>query len=218
MRSIAFLPFLLIGSPLLGQGVPIAPAPSRVFAPAGDTVTRPSEYPAARRSGKRGLVWGATIGAAGVAIAGSLGNPEPICNVTGPATECTKVDGLQIQDVLLGALVGGAVGYLVERGTPRARARSAIPPAPAPSPLFAPAAVPADTTPKYKGPSKIEGGLVGGLGGLLFGIGLATVIESKSPCGCEDPGLDRAVTYGLLGLVAGTVLGVALTGSDGGSQ
>lgn len=87
---------------------------------------------------------------------------------------------------------------------------------PSPSVLFqaaGPLAV-ADTVKKYKGPTVVEGAVIGGLGGLLAGLMLSRIVEEQSPCACEDPGLDRAVTYGLSGLVIGAFVGGLLAAPE----
>lgn len=94
---------------------------------------------------------------------------------------------------------------------PLAAQRSAI--APAPSALFGPSATataPADSVTPHTGISTLEGSLMGALGGMLFGLGIAKVVESQNPCGCEDPGLDRAISYGLSGLLIGVIVGGVL--------
>ena len=81
---------------------------------------------------------------------------------------------------------------------------------PVPSALFAlsnPTPTVADTGAGHYGMSAWEGALLGGLGGMLFGLGIAKVVESQNPCGCDDPGLDRAVSYGLTGLLVGAIVG-----------
>ena len=81
---------------------------------------------------------------------------------------------------------------------------------PARSALFLPSTPPlavADTGGAHYGMSAWEGALLGGLGGMLFGLGIAKVVESQNPCSCDDPGLDRAVSYGLTGLLVGAVVG-----------
>ena len=88
--------------------------------------------------------------------------------------------------------------------------------APAPSALFATPAPssPVDTVPSHPRLSVLEGSVIGGIGGLLAGLALARVVEAKSPCACEDPGLDRAVSYGLSGLLFGAIIGGVMVGSD----
>jgi hypothetical protein len=92
--------------------------------------------------------------------------------------------------------------------TPLAAQQRAI--APTRSPLFISAALPVaptDSVTPHAGVSTLEGSLLGGLGGFLAGLGLAQVVEAKNPCNCDDPGLDRAITYSLSGLLIGAVLG-----------
>lgn len=86
---------------------------------------------------------------------------------------------------------------------------------PAPSPLFGSHPLPAvaGDSAAYQGPSVAEGAVMGGLGGLLAGLVLSRIVEAQSSCHCEDPGLGRAVSYGLTGLVVGAVVGGAMAGS-----
>ena len=82
---------------------------------------------------------------------------------------------------------------------------------PAPSRLFLqPQAPAADSATPHTKMSTLEGTVAGGIGGLLAGLVLAKVTEASNPCHCEDPGLNRAVSFGLVGLVAGAVIGGTL--------
>lgn len=89
--------------------------------------------------------------------------------------------------------------------------------APAPSALFRSSTVPeavADTVTPHTKMSTGEGALMGGLGGLLAGVALSKIVEATSPCSCEDPGLDRAVSYGLGGLLIGALIGGAMAAQE----
>lgn len=81
---------------------------------------------------------------------------------------------------------------------------------PAPSPLFARPAAVADTGTPHEGIPVVQARVIGGLSGLLIGIGLAEVVESHNPSSGDDGGLDRAVSYGLVGMLVGVIVGPML--------
>ena len=82
--------------------------------------------------------------------------------------------------------------------------------APAPSPLFARAVVVADSGVPHQGISVGAARAIGGLAGLLIGIGAAGPFRSLGPADGEDGSLDRSITFGLVGMVVGVVIGPIL--------
>ena len=91
---------------------------------------------------------------------------------------------------------------------PLAAQRGAI--APAPSRLFALPVVVAETGTPHQGIPKGEARVIGGIAGLLIGIGAAEAFRSLGPADGEDGGLDRGITFGLVGMVLGTLTGPLL--------
>ena len=83
---------------------------------------------------------------------------------------------------------------------------------PAPSPLFASPVAVADSGTPHQGIPVWEARVIGGLAGLLIGFGAAGPFRSLGSADGEDGSLDRAVTFGLVGMVVGTVIGPLLLG------
>ena len=82
--------------------------------------------------------------------------------------------------------------------------------APAPSPLFARSVVVADSGVPHQGIPVAEARVIGGLAGLLIGIAATGPFKSLGPADGEDGSLDRSITFGLVGMVVGTVIGPLL--------
>lgn len=79
--------------------------------------------------------------------------------------------------------------------------------APSPSPLFARPMAVADSGVPHQGISVGAARVIGGLSGLLIGIAAAGPFRSLGPPDGEDGSLDRSITFGLVGMVVGTVIG-----------
>lgn len=82
--------------------------------------------------------------------------------------------------------------------------------APAPSVLFAAPLAVADSGTTHQGIPVLQARVIGGLTGLLIGIGIGEAFKASLPSGGDDPGLDRVITSGLIGMVAGIIVGPML--------